>query len=346
MTVTPESNLALIQELQRLVSADYQIPEGPEFSYPAVGQAVDDEMWRFITLALGNGVLDMGGRPYWLRKLATDSETNSANQMILSVSTTLGTAQAVVGGFYHRLMENIRVDLPMPLTETTYYVTLELNPLRAATAEGPISVKVYPNEPNTESGRTHLVLWKVTRKPNQLLTDATIVQVRPKITPFITVDRPENLPDAKSVLWGTRAFCHQTGEEFRAQSNQETVPDSWVSLTDPPWSEQGDTGTYKWPGHGHRRAIQRDGKKRRLRGRVTRVSGYDMYPSSGGYLVFSLSEQDYSPVEIACTVSGGIKSQAPTLGQVRVFPNSPEVRLYPAGDMTWVDLQNVEWEVK
>ena len=57
MAVTPESNLALIEELQDLVGAStYEPVDGPELSYPAVGQAVDDEMWKYITLALGDGV--------------------------------------------------------------------------------------------------------------------------------------------------------------------------------------------------------------------------------------------------------------------------------------------------
>ena len=233
MAVTPESNLALIEELQELVGVStYEPVDGPELSYPAVGQAVDDEMWQYVTLALGTGVLDVGGRPYWLRKLGTDSETNSTNQMVLTVSTNTGTAQAVLNGFYHRLSQDMRLDFPMPLTETTYYVVLELNPLKARSPEGPISVKVYPNELNTESGRRHLLLWTVTRKPNQLLTDATIERVRVKVAPFITVDNPKHMPDPSKVLWGTRCFVTDTGIEYRARGGTEDAggPTEWHPL--------------------------------------------------------------------------------------------------------------------
>ena len=141
MAVTPESNLALIEELQELVGAKtYEPVDGPEFSCSAVGQAVDDEMWQYITLALGSGVLDTGGSPY----LLTDARNND-NTMELRVSRFSGNAQAVLNGFYHRLIKNMRLTFEMPLVDTTYYVVLELNPLKAKSPEGPISVKVYPN---------------------------------------------------------------------------------------------------------------------------------------------------------------------------------------------------------
>ena len=247
MAVTPESNLALIEELQELVGAStYEPVDGPEFSYPAVGQAVDDEMWKYITLALGDGVLDEGGQPYWLRKLASDSETNSANQMRLTVSTTRGDAQAVLKGFYHRLLQNMRLDFPMPLSETTYYVVLELNPLKARDPEGPISVKVYPNELNTESGRRHLLLWTVTRKPNELLTDAKISRIRPKVTPVISVDEPEHRPDPSTVLWGTRCFVTSNGIEYRAQGSSEDGPRSWYTVGKTKgWTDIGLGGSYR-----------------------------------------------------------------------------------------------------
>lgn len=332
-----------VNELQELVSADYTAPEGPEFSYPAVGQAVDDEMWKFITLALGSGVLDTGGKPYWLEKLGSDSETNQANQMRLTVSSTSKNAQALLNGFYHRLLENMRLDFPMPLSQTTYYVTLELNPLKAKSALGPISVQVYPNELNTESGREHLVLWEVTRKPNQLLTEATIKQIRPKLAPTLTVDTRDQLPPVSSLIWGTRFLIHSTREEVMAWgSNQNGRPNSWMDITNPPWSEYPDTPTYKWPGHGVRRAIKRTGKKRELRGRIAPVDGSAMTPSSTGYLLWTIGEND-RPAYPSIQPVGGSGASTPAMGKVSI--DGDEVRLYPLNNMGWVDLASIHWEV-
>lgn len=336
-----------VNELQELVSADYTAPEGPEFSYPAVGQAVDDEMWKFITLALGSGVLDTGGKPYWLEKLGSDSETNQANQMRLTVSSTSKNAQALLNGFYHRLLENMRLDFPMPLSQTTYYVTLELNPLKAKSALGPISVQVYPNELNTESGREHLVLWEVTRKPNQLLTDATIKQVRPKLAPTLTVDTREQLPPVSSLIWGTRFLIHSTREEVMAWgSNQNGKPNSWMEISDPGWSEYPDTPTYKWVGHGYRRAIQRKGKTRRLRGRITPVDGVDFEPTSeAGYLMFSLAEGDRPKQEVRFMTAGPRGTTGRNGCSVTVYANG-EVRAWPDRTMSWMGLDGIEFDVE
>lgn len=285
---TPESNLALIEELQALVSADYAPPEGPEFSYPAVGQAVDDEMWKFITLALGSGVLDTGGRPYWLENVGSDSETNQANQLRLTVSTTSGNAQALLNGFYHRLLEDMRLDFPMPLSETTYYVVLELNPLKARSPEGPISVQVYPNELNTESNRQHLVLWAVTRKPNQLLTDSTITRKRPRIAPTEIVATRSQLPDPTGCLWGALFFVHETAEVLMAVGATETSggPTRWLNLTSPEWAES-TSAAFPWAGHvtSAKPAWRVVGDRVELRGRIKRSNGADFSPSTDYKLI-------------------------------------------------------------
>ncbi|TNM55929.1 hypothetical protein [Brevibacterium sediminis] len=292
---TPESNLALIEELQTLVSADtYEMPEGPEFSYPAVGQAVDDEMWKFITLALGNGILDDGGWPYWLRKLDSDSETNSANQMKLTVATTTGTAQAVLRGFYHRLLQDMRLDFKMPLSETTYYVVLELNPLKARDPEGPISVKVYPNDLNTESGRQHLILWTVTRKPNQLLTDAVVTRYRPRVAPTVTVTRGSDLPDPASVLYGTVAVVYDEKDIViaRGANNAEGGATRWESLNDADQEYTRPDGVYKWVGHGAKPGGCRIGRVVYLEGRFARGDRFEGQDFNAGtdYELMTLPE--------------------------------------------------------
>ena len=335
MAVTPESNLALIEELQELVGAKtYEPVDGPEFSYPAVGQAVDDEMWKFVTLALGSGVLDQGGRPYWLRKLASDSETNSANQMRLTVSTTTDNAQAVLNGFYHRLLRDMRLDFPMPLSETTYYVVLELNPLKARSPEGPISVKVYPNELNTESGRQHLVLWTVTRKPNQLLTEARVETVRPKISPHIAVDNVAALPDPSTVLWGTQAFVASGNEVYRAFGSSEETggPTSWRPVTTPPWVDSKSNEYVKPSGHGQNPQFRVVGDRVELRGRVTRNSGSTFYTNNDYRLIPNLPIPEVS----GKFVSGWSRNEEPFIIDA-VAGATPKFNVFTSG-ASWLDM--------
>lgn len=342
---TPESNLALIEELQDLVSADYAVPEGPEYSYPAVGQAVDEEMWKFITLALGDGVLARPGHPYWLQE-----PSNANNTMKLIVSESSADAQAVLKGFYHRMVEDMVLEFPMPMTNTTYYVVLELNPLKAHSPEGPISVKVYPNELNTESGRQHLILWTVERKPNQLLTDAKVTQRRPKIAPTLAVDSDDQLPPLESVLWGTLVVVggsQQAAEIVRAGGGDETgAPTVWVNVTNPDWYEPGDTDTYEWAGHGYHRGRRQVGDTMEFRGRIQKTDGTKFIPGGGssrGYLMWTLSEGPEEEQRFITAASGTNKQ---LLTVVTVYRDG-EVRAMPIlGDATFLSLDGIRVSMK
>lgn len=342
---TPESNLELIQELQELVSAEYTPHDGPEFSYPAVGQAVDDEMWKYITLALGDGVLALPGHPYWL-----EEPNNANNTMVLKVAPSTGDAQAVLKGFYHRMVDNMVLRFPMPTTNTTYYVVLELNPLKASSPEGPISVKVYPNELNTESGRQHLILWTVDRKPNQLLTEAVVTQRRPKIAPTIAVDTSEQLPPLNTVLWGTVAViggASQAVEIARAGGGDaDGVPTTWVSLTDPGWYEPGDTSTYEWAGHGYHRGRRQVGGTMEFRGRIKKTDGTNFIPGGGssrGYLMWTMTNGPEEEQRFI-TASSGINNQRLTV--VTVYTDG-EVRALPIlGEVTWMSLDGIRVAMK
>ena len=351
MAVTPESNLALIEELQELVGAStYEPVDGPEFSYPAVGQAVDDEMWRYVTLALGNGVLDEGGRPYWLRKIGSDSETNSANQMMLTVAEGKGTAQAVLYGFYHRLLRDIRLDFPMPLSETTYYVVLELNPLKARDPEGPISVKVYPNELNTESGRKHLHLWEVTRKPNQLLTDATITRTRIRASPTIYVYYEEHKPDPNEQLSGSLCVVGENSSWYRVSSDDADNEGNraWVPLTSPTWQTLPLAGTRERAAHGYAPSLQKRGKSVRLRGHIQRSNG-ELFKQSlnaqlGGWPLAILPE-GLRPKGSHVTLAGVSAEASPKYAKI-IIDTEGLVKAFVSEDCSWISVDNIEFDVE
>ena len=341
MAVTPESNLALIEELQELVGAStYEPVDGPEFSYPAVGQAVDDEMWKYITLAMGNGVLDMGDGSYWLKNF------NNANNTVVLEPGRSGSGHAIVGGFYHRLIRDMVLDIPMPTSETTYYVVLELNPLKAKSPEGPISVKVYPNEVNGESGREHLLLWAITRKPNQLLTESVRQRFRPRVSPVMYVWSEDQKPDVNSVLWGSLLVVGQSNNIYRSESrvgdDDRTEGAQWklVNDYDPSFTSPADTPTYVYAGHGYRRGarLTRDGYIE-LRGRIKRADGSDFTVGDHGYQMYDLSGWPVGKNQRFIASGTGYPG---TLVTVDYNERTNLVRVYPVNrDCSWVSLDGV-----
>src|SRR5699024_7858947 len=88
-------------------------------------------------------------------------------------------SQAIVEGFYHRLDEDITLSFPAVTKRTTYYVTLQYDPLRT---DMPVQAKVVTSLDYSQ-GKNYLHLYNVTREPNQLLTDAAVRMIRPRVAP-------------------------------------------------------------------------------------------------------------------------------------------------------------------
>lgn len=223
-----------IKGVEDLVQTSYQPFQGPEFSYPVVHQPMDDEMWQYVTLGMGSGLLDVGGQPYWLRELSDVTDTGK-----LTVSKTTGTAQAILRGFYHRLNQDLTLNFPPVSQKTIYQVVLEYNPLRHKEPGGPIRVRVLTTL-DWSGGRHYLPLWDVERDPSSLLSQAKVTQRRPKISPTIHVDRLEHRPDPRTQLWGAQCYVRygdQMGETFIASGESEETggPTKWTSLDNPPW---------------------------------------------------------------------------------------------------------------
>lgn len=186
-----------------------------ETSFPVLEKPMSDVQWKSVARGFGTGVLDEGGNPYNLTGLSNVNNTGT-----ISVDGKTGFNHAVVSGFYHKMDSPITVSLPAVTRATTYYVVLRYDPLDKAMPVKLVAVTSL----DTSGGKDYLVLWEITRQPNQLLTDSVRVKKRPIIAPTIMVDTPSALPAAGSVLWGTRAFAQQTGQEFRASYT------SWVEI--------------------------------------------------------------------------------------------------------------------
>ena len=228
---------ARIEDVESLVKNEYNPPSALEYSYPVVDQPMNDEMWQFVTLAFGNGIMDEGGQPYWLRNL-----NNATNTATLTTSTTTLTAQAVLRGFYHRLLRDLEISLPPVTVDTTYYVILQYDPVGHQQPTGPIKVKVV-TQLDISLGKFYAVMWTVERKPNQLLTDAKVTQGRQKVAPTITVDGFTQLPEPRTVLWGTHAFVSGTTSKDRpgiyvasGASAETGAPTEWREANSTGWT--------------------------------------------------------------------------------------------------------------
>lgn len=183
-----------------------------ESSFPVLEKPLSDQEWKSVTLGIGDGVLDEGGNPYNLTNRSNVSDTAT-----IAVDTKKGYCHAILKGFYHKLDAPMTVQIPPVTAKTTYYISLVYDPLNQNL---PVSLQVITSL-NRTSGKEYLILWKVERSPNQLLTDAKVTKYRQTVAPNIQVDYFESLPDAQSVLFGTQAHCLYTGDNWRASY------DSW-----------------------------------------------------------------------------------------------------------------------
>ena len=340
-----------LDQFEEIVTTTYQEPDQVEYSYPVVNQPMNDEQWQYVAMAMGDGILDNGGSPYWLKKLDTDAETNSANQMVLTVSWEHNNAQGLLRGFFHRLMADKRLNFPAVSTETTYYVVLRYDPLGHKEPTGPISATVVTTLDYTQ-GKNYVVLWTVTRKPNQLLTDAKITRMRPRLAPSIYVWDESHMPKASKVLWGTICQVGRSGKSYRSSGpdgadadNREWVLQQDEDLTNlaPDVSIRGDGSGYEYPGSGAQLRSTRIGSLVVMEGRVQR-EGNAVFSASSSYYIRTLPEGHRPPNERRfVTKSDG------TAGALRsaviVISSSGEVRAYPVQDCYWVSVDGCVFTV-
>lgn len=217
-----------------------------EESFPVLEKPMSDAQWKTVARAFGSGVLDESGNPYNLINL-----NNATNQGTITVDTKTGYNHAVVSGFYHKMDAPITINIPAVTSPTTYYIVLMYDPADKAKPVKLVRVTAL----DRRGGKDYLVLWEITRQPNQLLTDATRTKKRPVVVPTIMVDYPSSLPEPSSMLWGTRAFVQVTGQEYRVSFNTwvEIGPHRKEVIAMPGWGTETRTGGIQVvPGSGGR----------------------------------------------------------------------------------------------
>lgn len=241
---------------EQIITPSYEPPSSIEHSYPVVGQGITAAQYRHMSLAQGDGVLitDDSEYSYRLENMPGGAaETNATNQMVLKVSTQTGRSEAVLGGFYHVLYQDMVISLPPVSTQTTYYVALTFDPRRETDPSGPIRVEVHAGSLPRSHGRKHVELYTIRRQPNQLLTQARVTRKRHYISPTITVVSESDLPDPNDVLYGTIAIVRSqtsggnvvpgTGQIFEARGIH-----GWHNMLLGDWEDLHIQGGNGWTG--------------------------------------------------------------------------------------------------
>ena len=327
---------------ERLITPQDRERYGVEYSFPVVGQQVSDDEFQQMMLSTAAGILDQGGKPFWLKNFDDASRTAQ-----LTVSTTTKDAKAAINGFFYRLVQDMTISLPMPSTLTTYHVCLTYDPLGHGRQSGPISVQVYAGSPPYRDGLLHVELWTVECKPSQLLSDAKVVQKRPKISPTIHVDYPESMPDPRTQLWGATCYIRygdEAGATYVADGESEETggPTRWRELTQVRTVKKDSAGAYLWEGA----RLEREGKKRRVYGRVKRANGSEFDTSSNGFQVWTLSEKDRPASNSGLFgIAVGAGATNPAFAKLTMRFETNAIILYPQIRSNFFDLNGFEWTV-
>lgn len=232
---------ARIETVESLVTAEYQPPAGTEYSYPVASQGITQEQFRTMMRAAGSGTFvqhdDTEAQvSYRLSGHGSDSETNQRNTLILRPAPTTGRAETAYHGFFHVLTEDMELPFPAVTSGTTYHVCVTYDPRLFKTT--PLKIEVYPGTPPTTSGRDSIVLFKVRREPNQLLSQATITKVNPWLGHVINVWTHDHLPEPTSVEYGTLAVVINPGMSRGKALYTNRGIHGWEPLLHHPWVER------------------------------------------------------------------------------------------------------------
>lgn len=193
-----------------------------ETSFPVLEQPLSDQQWGQVVEGFGSGLLARRSEPYGIPAGGID---NAANTVIIAGrSPVTGDGRAIVAGFLHRYDANEVYSVPAVTATTTYYMGLTYDPTRHAEPGGPVSLTVTTSRPSG-SGKVYLPIYTITRRANELLSDATYVDQRAFVAPTITVKGARALPPADSVLTYTTATDWETGQQWQMQ-----LDGSWKAM--------------------------------------------------------------------------------------------------------------------
>lgn len=178
-----------------------------EESFPVVNKPLTGEQWSSVTTAFGNGTIDEGTGDY---RMTLD---NASNTVSVEPPAQTGFAHATVGGYYHRIYGKVSLPCPPVTTTTTYILALVLDPLRQNTE--PLKLELFKAPINYSNGKKYLVFAEITRRPNELLSQATVKMKKPHIAPTLTAQEVSALPEPRTQPFGTMAYINSERSLYR-----------------------------------------------------------------------------------------------------------------------------------
>lgn len=180
-----------------------------EKSFPIVNTPMGAAEWQTLALGFAQGVVDEGGWPYLLGAI-----DNVNNTITIRVDQITGVNKALLSGFAHRIDHEKVLTIPAVSTTTTYEVGLYYDPNSTA-ASGPISLTSWIAPGDYSGQKNRLILYRITRSANQVLSDAIVQEWRQRVSPRIAVSNKADLPKVETLLVDTVALVRNTNESYR-----------------------------------------------------------------------------------------------------------------------------------
>lgn len=189
------------------------------------GASLQDNEWKLLMMAVPDGIIDMGGYPYLLT-----TKNNATNELTIGVDQRTGYNQAVMHGFVHIMDAPEKVVIPPVTTGTKVYcVGLVYDPLKHSNAKGPVSLTVWEAPGDFTQGKARLVLFRITRAANQLLSNATFEEEKQRVSPGIAVNKRADLPREEMTRTDTVALIRQESKLVRLD-RPSSGPPVWIDV--------------------------------------------------------------------------------------------------------------------
>ena len=178
-----------------------------ETSFPRENAPLTVEEWSSVTYGLGTGTYDEGTGDY---RITYDNASDTAT---IAPPSGTGYAHAAVAGYYHHLYKPVKLPIPPVSEKTSYYITITHDPVKAATE--PAKLMVWKGNLDYTGGKKHLIMVRIDREPNQVLTAAKKQDYKPRIAPSLDVQDAAALPPAEGEIFGTQYFVNDERSVYR-----------------------------------------------------------------------------------------------------------------------------------